>query len=343
MNSRFRTALFLFLAVVAAGGARGQTHCSELPPLTPDASFPRCSAHDLAVVGFPDHKHAHHWRSWEILTDSLGVYGPGSICEHTAVHYRDDLIIEPDQKSFGQFVLRHNPEYKNCDMIPLLELLDWANHEVSGLLGLATSDTLLVINTDNSHHYKELSGYGVWRLYALDGDNCVIQAFGVLLARTLDGHAAFMLVTDWILNQAIEADLPPWLHQGIVEYVGEDGSHLISFMAEFRPAGPVLLSPAEIDAKLTAGVDPDEGQDRKMFRRASYSSFLMVWHLVEHEGGLAALREFLDLAAAGADLDQASTMVYGMDLGQLAAYLDPVKNGEPIPKELKPQPPHIEP
>jgi hypothetical protein len=43
------------------------------------------------------------------------------------------------------------------------------------------------------------------------------------------------------------------------------------------------------------------------------------------------------------DLDQASRMVYGMDLGQLADYLDPVKNGEPIPKELKPQPPHIEP
>jgi hypothetical protein len=343
MKFRIATVLLLLMTSLAAGEAGAQNHCSELPPLTPDAVFPRCSALEIAQLGFPDHKHAHHWGSWEILTDSLGEYGPGTLCEHKAVHYRDDLIIESDQKSFGQFVLRHNPEYQKCDMIPLLELLDWANHEVPDLLGLATSDTLSIFNPDNSHHYKEVCGYGVWRLYSLDGDDCIIQPYPVLMARTLDGHGAFMLVTDWILHKAIEADLPPWLHQGIVEYVGEDGMHLISYMGEFRPAGSVLLSPAEVDAKLAAGMDPDEGRDREMFRRASYSSFLMVWQLVEHEGGLAALREFLTLAAEGMDLDQASTMVYGMDLGQLAIYLDPVKNGDPIPEKFAPPKPHLEP
>ena len=48
------------------------------------------------------------------------------------------LIVEPDQKSYRQFVLRHNPGYENCDMIPFLELLDWANHVVPSLIGLAT-------------------------------------------------------------------------------------------------------------------------------------------------------------------------------------------------------------
>ena len=315
MNGKFTTTLVLLVAVLGAGMAGAQTHCSQLPPLTPETSFPRVSLVDLATVGFPDHMHAHHWGSWDILTDSLRVtYGPGSLCDHRAIKRREGLITEPDQKYYGQFVIRHNPGYQNCDMLPFIELLDWANHVVPTLLGLATADTLMVVSPDNSGHYKEMTGYGVWRLYALDGDTCILEPVPVLNARTLDGHAAFMLVTDWILQENVGTKLPPWLHQGIVEYMSEDGIHLINYMREFRPAGPILLSPGEIDDFLAGGLNPDEGTDREMFRRSCYSSFLMVWQLVEHEGGLTALQEFLQLAAADRDLDQASLQVYGMDL-----------------------------
>jgi hypothetical protein len=344
MHIRVLTMMVLALALLVAGEVIAQTHPSQLPPLTPDATFPRMSPRMIAVSGFPDHKHAHNWRSWDVLEDENGVtYGPGSLCDHRALIRREGLVTDPDQKAYGQFVLRHNPEYGNCDMIQFIEQLDWANHEVPALLGLATTDTLVIFNPDNAQHYTELTGQGIWRLYALDGDTCTMQPFPVLMARTLDTHGAFMVVTDWILQENIEQDLPPWLHQGIVEYVGEDGVHLTSYMREFRNAGPVLLSPAEIDAKLTGGVDPDDGMDRVMFRRACYGSFLMVWQLVENEGGLEALREFLDLAATGVDLDQASTQVYGMNLGQLSDYLDPVRNGDPISKDLAPAKAHIEP
>ncbi len=344
MNIRVSATLVFFLTVLVAGGAGAQIHCSELPPLTPDATFPRCSASELAVAGFPDHMHAYTWPDWVVLTDPEGLtYGPGALCRQHKLLPREGLIVEPDQKSYGQFVLQHNPGYKDCDMIQFLELMDWANHDVSGLLGLASADTLTIINPDNTQHYLELTGYGVWRFYVLDGDKCTAQPFPVLMARTLVGHMAFMLVTDWILHETIEADLPPWLHQGIVEYMGEDGMHLLSYMGEFRKAGPVLLSPPLVDALLARGVDPDAAQDRKMFRRACYSAFLMVWQLVEHEGGLTGLREFLDLAAAGMDLDQAGIRVYGMDMGQLAAHLDPIKIGEPLPVDMKRPKPHIKP
>jgi hypothetical protein len=125
--------------------------------------------------------------------------------------------------------------------------------------------------------------------------------------------------------------------------MGEDGMHLLSYMAEFRVHGPILLSPSHVDTLLAKGLDPDDGKDRENYRRASYSSFLMVWQLVEHEGGLTALREFLDMAAEGMDLDRACIQVYGMDLGQLAAYLDPIKNGEPLPKDMMRPRPHVEP
>ena len=332
--------ILAILTIVAAGGAAAQIHCSELPPLTPDTTFPRCSSRELAVAGFPDHMHAYGWSGWQVMTDSEGItYGPGSLCYQRELIPTEGLVVDPDQKSYGQFVLRHNPGYKDCDMIPFLELMDWANRDVTGLLGLASADTLTILNPDNTDQYTELTGQGVWRLYALDGDKAILQPYPVLMARTLDGHAAFMLVTDWILQEAIEADLPPWLHQGIVEYIGEDGMHLLSYMGEFRTKDSILLSPPLIDALLARGIDPSQDQDREMFRRASYSAFLMVWQLVEHEGGLTALREFLDMAASGMDLDQASLQVYGMDLGQLSGFLDPVKMGEPLPKDMdRPRP-----
>ncbi len=344
MIFRFSAALVFSLTVFLAGGAGAQIHCSELPPLTPETVFPRCSSDELAVAGFPDHMHAYTWPSWEVLTDPEGrTYGPGALCEMRQPLRREGLIIEPDQKSYGQFVLQHHPGYKDCDMIQFLELMDWAYNVVPGLLGLATADTLTIVNPDNNQHYLELTGLGVWRFYALDGDQCIMQPFPQLMSRTLVGHAAFMLVTDWILQEALEVDLPPWLHLGIVEYIGEDGVHLFSYMAEFRMDGPVLLAPALVDALLVRGVDSHAEKDREMFRRASYSSFLMVWQLVEHEGGLTALREFLGLAAAGMDLDQACSQVYGMDMGQLALHLDPAKIGEPLPEDMVRPRPHIQP
>jgi len=344
MAARVSAILILLLTVLIATGAGAQIHCSELPRLTPDTTFPRCDSRVLAVAGFPDHMHAFAWSGWKIMTDSEGrTYGPGALCKARVVVPREGLVVEPAQKSYRQIVLQHNPGYSDCDMIQFLEMLDWAMTEIPDLLGLVTEDTLTIANPDNTHKYMAQTGQGVWRFYALDGDNCIMQPFPVLMSRTLVVHAAFMLVTDWLLREAVGADLPPWLHQGIVEYIGEDGMHFLSYMAEFRVHGPILMSPILIDDFLTSGIDPDEGTDREMYRKSCYSAFLMVWQLVEHEGGLTALRRFLDMAADGMDLDQASIRVYGMDLGELANYLDPIKVGEPVPKDMILPRPNVQP
>lgn len=335
MKARVSAVMVLCLVFLASAPAGAQIHCSELPPLTLETTFPRCDSRELAVAGFPDHMHAYTWSGWEVLTDSEGnTYGPQSMCLANEVIPREGLVIKPDRKSYGQFVLEHNPGYGDCDMIQFLEIMDWANHDVSELLGLAATDSLTVVNPDNLDHYRELTGLWVWRFYSLDGDHCVMQPFPVLMSRTLVSHAVFLLVTDWILQETIEADLPPWLHQGIMEYMSEDGMHLLSFVGEFRLDYEILQSPAQVDERLAMGVDPDDDTDRQLYRLACYNSFLMVWQLVEHEGGLTALREFLDFAATGMDLDLAARRVYGMDLEQLAAYLDPVTNGEPLPKDM---------
>lgn len=343
MKAGARTILILMMSL-AVTPAVAQIHCSELPPLTVDGTYPRCSSRELAVAGFPDHMHAYAWYGWEVLTDDEGLtYGPGSLCVGQEVVPREGLVVEPDRKAYRQISLSHNPGYAVCDMIPFVELLDWAYQDVSGLLGLATDDTLAILNPDNTAQYQELTGQGVWRFYALDGDKAIMEPYPVLMARTLAAHGAFMLVTDWILRENFGTDLPPWLQQGIVEYVGEDGTHLLNYMGEFRANGSILLAPPLIDALLARGVDPSQDKDRQMYRRACYSAFLMVWQLVENEGGLMPLRQFLEMGASGMDLDQAALQVYGMDLAQLTAYLDPVKLGEPVPKDIERQVPHAQP
>ncbi len=331
-------------ALLLPAAAPAQTHCSQLPALTPDAEFPRCTERQLTVAGFPDHLHRQHWYDWQPPVDEAGrPYGPGTLCQGKTLLENDELVVLPDEKRYRQFVMLHDPGYEPCDVLGFVEEVDWANHVVPALLGLATTDTLTILNPDNTQHYKEQTGQGVWRLYRLRGNEVTIEPYPVLLARTLDGHAAFMLVTDWILHQALPRDLPPWLHQGLVEYIGEDGTHLVNYMAEFRGENSVLFSPPLVDAILARGVDPDEGADRENFRRASYSAYLMVWQLVEHEGGLTALQGFLGQVAEGVDPDEASRVAYGMDLTLLADLLDAARNGEPGGKDMSRQVPHKQP
>lgn len=330
--------------LTAAAPALAQLHPNELPPLTLEGPYPRASEPVIGRVGFPDHLHAFHWGGWTPDTGPDGLpVGPGSLCKGRQPVPRPGLVIEPDVKKHGPWVLLHNPGYADCDMLPCVELLDWAQARMQTLLGLAPRDTLVIVNPNTTPHYLELCGQGVWRLYYLDGNRAVIEPFAVLLARNLDGHGVFMLAIDWILRQSLNQPLPPWLHQGLVEYLGEDGIHLADYMAEFRAKAPVLMGPSEINAALTAGVDPDQGRDREQFRKACYNAFLMTWQLVEYEGGMQAMRDFLTKAAAGIPLDQAARTVYGLDMTALADSLDPLMMGEPAGGLVVNATPHREP
>ena len=324
--------------------AAAPTHPSQLPPLTPDAVFPRCSAADLASAGYPDHQHAWTWPGWQAPTGADGLaHGPGTLCSRVEVLPRPGLVSTDAEQRLGPWILTHNPGYTACDMLGFLELLDLAAFTVGGLLDLAPVDSLLILNPDNNQHYAELCGAGSWRLYRRQDARAVLQPIGTLQARTLDGHAAFMLAADWTLASSLPVALPPWLQHGLAEYLAEDGVHLLNYMAEFRTDGSPLYRPAIIDAVLGAAPDGDPGRDRERFRRASYSAFLMAWQLVENRGGLEALRSFLHLVRGGLPLDEASRRVYGLGLSELAQSLDPVVLGEPVGTATESRRPHQQP
>ena len=344
---QFHTLVITLVTVVAMGvvppyaAAQVAGHSNDLPPLTPDTHFPRCTYSELTGVGYPDHMHAWNWPGWRPLADEEGnTYGPGSFCEGAEVLPRQGLVLGEGIQRLGHFAIQYNSAYKDCDILYFLEILDWAGRTVPGLLGLALQDTLHVISPDSIESYLEMTGYGVWRHYKLEGDRCISEPLPVLQARTLDGHALFSLVTEWMLSKAIPTDLPPWLRCGLAEYISEDGVHLVNYMAQFRSAGPILFSPPLIDSILGAGPNPDREKDREMFRRASYSAFLMVWELVENQGGLPAMRDFLGHLAGGLTLDEASKLVYGVNLQDLVALLDPAGLGEPIGKAVQSRSPH---
>ena len=338
-----RFAMVVMLGLIAVP-APAQHHPAEYPPLTPDGPFPRCGSMELELGGFPDHMHAWHWSDWTPPVDADGLtYGPGSLCQRRQLLEREGLVLEPAMKGWRQFVIEHNPGYKPCDMLPFMEIIDLAYRQIRDQIGLEVADTLRMVNPDNVNQYRQMTGQGTWRLYQRDGNDVILQSIGVLQARTLEGHAAHMLVAEWVLDKGVGADLPIWLTKGLVDYLGENGVHLVNYMAEFRSDGPVLLAPPLVEHILTAGVDPDPGRDRQMYRRASYSAFLMVWELVENQGGLAAMREFLHAVRDGADPDEAATATWGQDLAGLARMLDPVQLGEPIGTAVEARPPHLEP
>ena len=107
MNVRVPAVLLFILAIVAAGSAAAQIHCSELPPLTPDTTFPRWSSRELAVAGFPDHMHAYGWSGWQVMTDSEGItFGPGSMCHQREVVAREGLVVDPGHDVVLEIVVK---------------------------------------------------------------------------------------------------------------------------------------------------------------------------------------------------------------------------------------------
>jgi hypothetical protein len=347
MMRRIPTAGLLTLLVLAGltipgtASAQLEGHPNDLPRLLPDGHFPRCTYAELEGIGFPDHKHAWHWRGWEPLTDDNGqAYGPGAFCRQDVIQDVPGLVSIDSVQSYGHFVIHHDPGYEACDMLYFLELLDMAGREIPPLLGLPLVGTLEVHNPDNIEVYRQATGYDVWRLYKRDGDLAIVEPLPVLQARTLDAHALYALVTEWLLATNIPADLPPWLSAGLASYIAEDGIHLVNYMGQFRPMGPILFSPPLIDSILGGSPNPNPETDREMYRRATYSAFLMVWELVENQGGLEALRDLLDRLSGGADLDEAFRLVYGMGRQDLEMMLDPAALGEPIGKATQSRSPH---
>lgn len=322
------------LLAAVAPAVRAQalpTHPSQLPPLTPDGPYPRCTAAELASAGFPDHQHAWSWPGWQPPVGDDGLaYGPGTFCRGKSVEPRPGLVVGESEQRYGPWIIRHNPAYAPCDMLGFLEVLDYAQRSVTALTGLAPADTLVIVNPDNSQAFSQLGGAGTWRPFRREGAQALLQPVGTLQARTLDGHAAFQLAADWTLTSALPTALPAWLRWGLAEYLAEDGVHLVNYVNEFRPQGSPLYRPAIAEAILAGPPDNDPGRDRERFRRASYTAFLMAWELVENRGGLPALRRFLQEVKGGTPLDEASRRVYGQDMTGLARSLDPVELGEPL-------------
>ncbi len=323
---------------VAAGGAAGESaageepiHPSLLPDLGPETTFPRLTPQELLRSGYPDHLHTFGLRTPEPLVDADGrTYGPGSLCRNRVSRPREGLEIGEGRIRYGPFDLTFNAQYEPCDMLPFLEYAELGLVRARQLFGLQPTDTLRIVNPDNRPAYVEGSGQGVWRTYKLMGDSVFVQPIPILMARTLIGHTAATMAVRWALRQACGDALPPWLEHGLALYLADMGYHLNNYMDEFRQYGDILVPVVAADALLSEPPRQDEAEDRQLFRRAQYVAFLMVWRLVEDEGGAEPVRRLLAAVAAGEDPDAAARDVYGTDLAGLAERVDPNRIGEPI-------------
>jgi hypothetical protein len=320
-------------------------HPSHMTPLTPDAEFPRFTADELRRGGYPDHLHAFFWLDWTPLVDDDGrTYGPATLCKAFKLVPRDGLEVESGRIRYANIDIVFNPEYLTCDIMPFVEVCDLGRIWCRDLLGLERSDTLHVINPDNTDAYRAQSGNGVWRTFKLAGDTCIVEPVPILNGRTLIGHSGVELMVRWNLQGAVAKALPAWFQHGIANYIADNGAHLNNYMAQFRIHGDdVLLGPARADSILAAPPSSDDEVDRRLFRMASYAAFLMAWNLVENHGGLEALRQFIHGVAQGENPETVCRRVYGMDSKKLVQALDPRRTGEPVGKAVYPTSPHAPP
>lgn len=337
------TALAIACATtVAADGATTPVlpdHPALLAPLTVDGPYPRHTPAELESAGYPDHRHVYGYPGYEPPVDADGqTYGVFSLARGTRLLPREGLVTGPGEIRYRQVRFTHDPGVEPVAMMPMVEVLDWAEREVTHLLGHARADTLLVENTPDLDAYRARTGYDFHRLYWYDGERAIIEPAKVLFARGLALHAAFHLQTRWQLDGWLgDHDLPAWFTEGLAAYLSEEGPHFLSYLGMYRAEGPVLLDATATEAILAGPPNPDRHLDKRDYRMAGYSAFLMMWELVENRGGLATLREFLTRVAAGESVDAVSTDLYGARVAELAGSLDATRRPEPIGDGIAPR------
>ena len=319
----------VFAVSLAVGGP---THPSELAPLTVDSVFPRFTPEELAAAGYPDHFHVVTYPGYEVLVDEHGeTYGPRSLSSGTLLMPREGLVIEPGSIRYRGVHLSHNPEYKPFQIMPMMEVLDQARRDVSALLHYDRPDTLHVVDTNDLDQYRQLTGHAFHRVYSYGNDATIIEPAYILFKRGLGAHAAYHLVTEWLLDGLSgDAELPVWLGDGLASYLAEEGTHFLNFLAMYRPNYTVIMDPARAETLLAGAPDPDDELDKRQFRTAGYAAFLMVWELVENRGGLGPVCELFARSGRGEAPDAVCRDLYGVDLAGLAARLDPTRRPEPV-------------
>jgi len=308
------------------------THPAQLTPLLEAESFPRFHPLVLESAGYPDHKHRFGYPGYTPpVGDDGQTYGIFSLARGTQLLPREGFLVAPGDLRYRHIQVTFPDTLDAVILVPLVEVLDWAERDVTALLGHARPDTLRVANPVDLAAYTDMTGQGFHRLYWRDGSRAVVEPAKVLFARGLALHAAYHLMTVWQLDHvAGDQQLPRWFTEGLASYVAEDGVHFLSYLAMYRSLGPVVFTAEETEAVLSNPPHPDQEIDKRQYRMAGYSAFLMVWELVEHRGGLERLRLFLDRVAAGESADSVSADLWGHDLEGLAAELDATRRPEPV-------------
>lgn len=324
--------ILLAMLLVGMGVPELPEHPAQLPSLSVDDTFPRFTPEELASAGYPDHGHVYGYPGYEPrVADDGTTYGLFTLARGTKLLPREGLVVEPGQVRYRHVHLRHGPGLTSAGVMPVVEVFDWAEREVTDLLGHSRPDTLRLIDTADLDEYRELTGHEFHRLYHRDGSTVTIEPAKVLFARGLALHAAYHAVTLWQLEHLLGGQsLPHWFTEGLASYLSEDGCHFLSYLLMYRADGPVILPPHAAEATLAGAPDPDPERDKAQYRMAGYSAFLMMWELIEHRGGLRTLREFLHRVRDGEPAGAVSRELWGADLDDLAAELDPTTRPEPV-------------
>ena len=228
-------------------------------------------------------------------------------------------------------MLRHNPATRPATCCPSWNCWTWAAPVPANLLGLTAQRHPDGHQPGQHCQLPRDHRAGLWRLYALRDDSCVIEPFGTLQARTLDGHAAFMLVTDWLLRENLPAGPAALAAPGAGRVPVARTACTWSTTWPSSAAGPGAVRPPLIDAILAAGV-----RSRPRPRPRDVPPGLLQ-RLPDGLGTGGRTRaawrpcaRFLDWSRGGADLDEAAAQVYGVDLNGLARSARSGQLGEPI-------------
>jgi hypothetical protein len=321
-----RSTRFWIAALPALLGCAGRPAASTAAELAPGRGlFAQRSVEWIATHGYPDEQQRYRRPDWGQLYDENGVpYGPGTFVKgNTPVESHPQLTRSDEFVESPWVRVRRTRCCAEDLQHHLLEIFDLHWHDMRRLLQYAPQMKIEVYSPATIEDWNRESGLSFEFTQLVHGSFIALEPAGVLLQRTILGHATRASMAMAFLDLKCRGNLPHWFREGLASYLAEEGNDHVNFMEQWRLAGKDVLWPPD---KTLSYIYPLA--DRENGRIARYNVFLMLWHLAEGYG-FERIQELLGKIEQGALFDEASRAVYGMSERELLNFLDPRHRDEP--------------
>jgi len=186
-----------------------------------------------------------------------------------------------------------------------------AYRKVNEAVGRPCKGRVVLIGAKDLDEYRFLTKKEWWYYGFIAGDTIYFEPFDIMLKRGIAEMGITQKLAQLALLNRSGGRIPLWMCEALASKVADEGEILKVQANEFRYNGMILdIPPEKVEKALR------EAESRPDTRIAYFAAYRMLENLLSFSK-MDDVLKFVDMLGDGADINEASRKVFGMDYGTL--------------------------